>query len=170
MTPPPSPSSLEDVGHVIQLAIAPVFMLTAVGTLINVLSTRLARIVDRARVLHERIRLKPSRAPTVDVELDTLFRRRRRINFAITFAVTSALLVCVLIVSAFVGAIFSWNIGVVLALLFIGAMIALVIALVSFLQEIFIAVGSVEIEAKTEAHSLTELPPASSRRSSGSKG
>jgi hypothetical protein len=160
---PAGPSPLEDVGHVIQLAIAPVFMLTAVATLINVLSTRLARIVDRVRVLHERIRSKPSRSATVQVELNTLFRRRRRINFAITFAVTSALLVCVLIVAAFVGAIFAWNIGVVLALLFIGAMIALVIALVTFLQEIFIAVGSVEIEAQTETQSLRELPPSSKR-------
>ncbi|HSQ63867.1 MAG TPA: DUF2721 domain-containing protein [Polyangiaceae bacterium] len=48
------PALLEDVSHVIQLSIAPVFLLTAVGTFINVLSTRLARIVDRARVLRER--------------------------------------------------------------------------------------------------------------------
>ena len=45
---------INGIAQVIQLAIAPVFLLTAVGTIIGVLSNRLARIVDRTRVLEDR--------------------------------------------------------------------------------------------------------------------
>ena len=44
-----------DVGHIIQLAIAPVFLLTGVGTNLTVLTNRLARIIDRSRTVDERV-------------------------------------------------------------------------------------------------------------------
>ena len=143
------PALLEDVSHVIQLSIAPVFLLTAVGTFINVMSTRLARIVDRARVLRER-QTQGDAAARAEVvsELHVLARRRRLVNAAITSGVTSALLVCLLIAVAFVGSIFGMHLALLLAVLFIAAMLALVGALVWFLREIFLAVRSVAIEAK----------------------
>ena len=48
-------TQLADISHVIQLAIAPVFLLTAVATMINAMNTRLGRIVDRRRVVQDRI-------------------------------------------------------------------------------------------------------------------
>jgi hypothetical protein len=48
-------NEIDEIAHVIQLSIAPVFLLTGVGTLLNVLSGRLARIIDRARVLEQRL-------------------------------------------------------------------------------------------------------------------
>ena len=140
---------LEDIAHVIQLSIAPVFLLTAIGTLLGVLSTRLARIVDRARVLHDRAPVRPESARAqVPGELHILAQRRHLVNTAITFGVSAALLVCLLIATAFVGSIFRAHLGVLIAVLFILAMVALVGALVSFLREIFVAVGSVEIEVR----------------------
>ena len=90
---------LTTVAHVIQLAVAPVFLLSSLGTFLGVLSTRLGRIVDRARVLEE------SRPPSdkVNYELGVLARRRRLVNRAITFGTVAALFVCVLIGAAFIG-------------------------------------------------------------------
>jgi Protein of unknown function (DUF2721) len=145
-------SPLDDVAHVIQLSIAPVFLLTAVGTFLGVLSTRLARIVDRSRVLHDRLpaRADPAHGP-VRRELDLLLRRRRLVNLAITFGVSAALLVCLLIATAFVGSILRARISVVLAALFVLAMIAFVVALVTFLREIFLAVASADVDLRSSA-------------------
>src|SRR6266542_6158124 len=99
-------SSISDVAHVIQLSIAPVFLLTALATTLGVLNARLARIVDRARVLHDRIpaRPVPEQGP-LRRELGFLARRRRLVNLAITFGVSAALLVCLLIAAAFIGSV-----------------------------------------------------------------
>ena len=136
-----------DVAHVIQLAIAPVFLLTAVGTILSVLSTRLARIVDRGRILQDRMApLAPAGQVRAHRELRLLARRRRRVNLAITCGVSAAILVCLLIVVAFVGAFLRANASGIVAALFVLAMLALVGALVTFLSEVFLAVNSVDLD------------------------
>jgi uncharacterized protein DUF2721 len=142
-----SQSTLSDVAHVIQLSIAPVFLLTSVGTFLSVLSTRLGRIVDRARRLHERL----STATVADgaalrSDLHLLARRRHLINMAITAGVTAALFVCVLIATAFVGSVLGVNTSILVATLFVAAMGAFVVALLCFLREILVAVASVRID------------------------
>jgi hypothetical protein len=138
---------LGDVSRVIQLAVAPVFLLTAIGTILSVLSGRLARIVDRARVLVERGAALPreERDP-IHQEIQTLLRRRRLVNLAITSGTTAALLVCVLIASAFVGSLAAVDLSVLLAVLFIAAMTAFVAALLLFLREIMIAVRTLRLD------------------------
>jgi uncharacterized membrane protein (DUF485 family) len=142
-----TPDPVADVAHVIQLAIAPVFLLTAVGTLLSVLSTRLARIVDRGRVLRDRMaghtKEEQERAGR---ELRLLFRRRRRVNLAITCGVSAALFVCLLIIAAFAGAFLHANVSFGVAGLFVLAMLSLVVALVTFLSEVFLAVQSVDLD------------------------
>ncbi len=143
----PPDSALADVAHVIQLAIAPVFLLTAVSTILGVLNTRLARIVDRARVVHERLAKRGAPLAEEEVlrkELRSLARRRHLVNRAITSGVTAALVVCLLIATAFAGSILRVNLWVVVALLFVLALAAVVLALVSFLREIFLAVATIE--------------------------
>jgi hypothetical protein len=140
-------STLTDVAHVIQLSVAPVFLLTSVGTILAVLSTRLGRIVDRARVLRERLpELPPDRASAVKADLHVLAVRRHMINMAITAGVCAALFVCVLIAIAFIGSVLAVNTSVVVATLFIAAMIAFVVALLMFLREVLMAVASVRID------------------------
>ena len=143
-------STVADVAHVIQLSIAPVFLLTAVATTLGVLNTRLARIVDRARILRDRMDGKPDPAqvPELRRELHFLARRRRLVNLAITCGVTAALLVCLLIATAFVGSILDANLSILIAVLFVLAMLALMGGLLWFLREIFLAVRSTQIEAR----------------------
>jgi hypothetical protein len=138
-----------DVARVIQLSVAPVFLLTAVGTILSVLSGRLARIVDRARALVDRAARTPAaERGDVERELAVLLRRRRLVNLAITSGVTAALLVCVLIASAFVGYLAHADFSIFLAVLFIGAMAAFVAALLLFLREIAIAVSTLRFEIR----------------------
>lgn len=134
-------SHLTDIARVIQLAVAPVFLLTAVATLITALNTRLGRIVDRRRVLLDRrpATADDGRAP-LDAELRILARRVRLVYFAILAAVSGALLVCLVVAGAFIGALVSVEIARLVAVLFVLAMFALIACLALFLREIFLAV------------------------------
>jgi hypothetical protein len=135
---------LSDLARTIQLAVAPVFLLTALGTILNVFSNRLGRIVDRTRSLLDRLpelHGDDKRQPLM-AELSVLGRRRRLVNHAITFATTSSLLVCLLIAFAFVGFMLHFNFAYMMALFFIAAMAAFVAGLVFFLREVLLAVST----------------------------
>jgi len=90
-----------DIGHVIQLAIAPVFLLTGVATKLTVLMNRLARIIDRTRDLQIELRQGPD--PECSEELDVLYLRWRLINYAITSSTGCGFLICVVIACLFLG-------------------------------------------------------------------
>jgi Protein of unknown function (DUF2721) len=134
-------SSVGDVAHVIQLAIAPVFLLTGVGTLLAVLSNRLARAVDRGRVVEKLLpELAGEALSFAQEELDSLSRRTQLIYAAIVLDVTCAFFVCVLIAIAFVDAFLKVNLAHAIGTLFVLAMLALITSLIIFLREIFLAV------------------------------
>jgi Protein of unknown function (DUF2721) len=137
-----------DVAHVIQQAVAPVFLLSGVGAMLNVLTSRLGRVIDRARQFEREYHDLPLGKERHDMRdrLAVLSRRSRLINRAITLCTMCSLMVCLVIVTLFVAALldvsgFRWIAG-----LFILAMLALIGGLVAFLQEIFIATASVRIE------------------------
>ena len=143
MPAPVSDQTIYDISHVIQLSVAPVFLLTAIGTILGVMSARLARIVDRARTLHERLATAAEdRARPIHDEMRALARRRHLVNLGITFGTSSALLVCVSIATVFLGAVLKASVAVPVALLFILARAAFVAALVCFLREVLLAVKS----------------------------
>jgi len=136
-----NPDHVTDVARLIQLAIAPVFLLTAVGTMIGVLTTRLGRAVDRSRFLEDRLRqLQPEGQKDARAELDVLSRRVRLVYGAIVLAVICALCVGLLIAVAFVDAFINVDLSRFIGLLFIGAMVAFIFSLLVFLREIFLAV------------------------------
>jgi hypothetical protein len=139
----PNLAPLEDVGHVIQLAIAPVFLLTSIGTIISVLVARLGRAVDRRRVLVAAIpKLEPAMIELAQEEVAFEMRRIRLIYYAISMAVLSALLVAGLISLAFIDAFVAFDMRKIIATLFVLAMLALVASLSIFLREIFLSVNS----------------------------
>jgi hypothetical protein len=131
---------ITDVAHVIQLAVAPVFLLSGVGVTLTVLTNRLARIIDRARVLEGRVSSHPAVEHTKErSELKLLARRAHMVHISITLATTCSLLIAVMIASLFVGAFLSTDLSRVIAGLFVVAMLAFVGALVTFLREIYLA-------------------------------
>jgi uncharacterized protein YacL len=128
---------ISDIGHVIQLAIAPVFLLTGVGTMLMVLTNRLARIIDRTRVLEDR--LDVAHADHYMKELDVLYKRWRLINFAIALSTACGLLICLVIALLFLGDTTNLPLDKYIAALFVSAMITLIGAFVYLLREIFVA-------------------------------
>ena len=133
-------TALSDIGRVIQLSVAPVFLITGISGLLSVLSGRLGRTIDRSRVLHA-LEMNED----IESELSVLSKRAKLIYRAITLATTSALLICFVIVSLFISAFASFPIGAVIAVLFVAAVIALIAALVLFLREVFLATRALRI-------------------------
>lgn len=135
----PGDAAVSVVAHVIQLSVAPVFLLSGVGTILVVLTSRLSRIVDRTRILEQQLAAAAVSSETLNDHLDTLHRRAHLINWALTLATLCALLICGVIGVLFIGAFFRINASQIIAVAFVVAMAALVGALLNFLREIFLA-------------------------------
>ena len=138
-------SHITDITHVIQLAIAPVFLLTAIGTLIAVLNIRLGRNIDRRRLMEVELRGSTENKQTDEQrarqrELRLLARRIRLIYFAMLSAGLGALLVCLVVAGSFVGALVAVDISREVAVLFILALFAVIGCLGMFLREVYLAV------------------------------
>ena len=128
------------ITHAIQQAVAPVFLLAGIGGILNVLTNRLARIIDRSRNLHHRLEtVSEERSMVIRDELSMLTRRARVVHRSIGFSTASALLVCVVIALLFLSAVVGWNSSFVVAALFVLAMGSLIVALRGFLREVQLA-------------------------------
>lgn len=129
---------ISDIAHVVQLAVAPVFLLTGVGAILSVLTTRMGRVIDRAHRIHGWIEdgKNPSHYQT---ELGSLSQRLNIIHHAITLCSLSAFLVCSVVFTIFVGSYAEVRIGGAVAFLFAAAMIMLIGALGLFMSEVQIA-------------------------------
>ena len=138
--------NISNVAHVIQLAVAPVFLLTGVGAILGVLINRLGRVVDRFRVLERKLpETLAAKKALHEVEMEILSRRARMIHWAIGLCTGCALLVCIVIATLFVGAITAADLSGAIAALFITAMAALVAGLLCFLREIALATGGIHV-------------------------
>jgi hypothetical protein len=132
-----------DVAHAIQLALAPVFLLTGIAGILNVVTGRLARVIDRGRMLTEQ-----PRAPgdgDLRNELANLDRRRRLASTAIMASSLSAFLVCMVIAVLFIEVLLQIDAGWVIAVLFTSTMLALVVGLAYFVREVHLAMRTVRI-------------------------
>ena len=129
-----------EIGHIIQLSIAPVFLLTGVGTNMLVLTNRLARIIDRTRTLEERLeegsKEKSSSREVAFLELDVLFSRARKINRAIFLSTSCALLICLVVAVLFLADAMDLRLVTPIASLFVLAMVSLTGSFVYLLREV----------------------------------
>jgi len=149
-------NQLDEIAHVVQLSVAPVFLLTGVATLLNVLSGRLARIVDRARVLKDRFnRADETHANAIVNESHILERRGKLIYWAITLSTISALMVCFVIASLFASFMLRYSGRLFVSSLFIVAMLSSIISLVLFLREVFLAIETFEIALPAKKRTAT---------------
>jgi Protein of unknown function (DUF2721) len=134
---------IDDITHAIQLAVAPVFLLSAVAALLGVLTGRLGRAVDRRRLLVSALAARDAPAAGANGELAFVNRRIPVIYAAIALSVTGALLICLTIAVAFMAALAGTHLARMVAVLFVMAMVALIAALALFLREIYLAVNTV---------------------------
>ena len=128
------------ISHVIQLAVAPVFLLAGVGAILNVMANRLSRIIDRARALELKLaNVEGDARADLLQRLANLSRRARLISHAIALCVVTAVLVCGVIITLFSGEFFAFEATVPAALLFIAALLSFLLALIWLLREVFLA-------------------------------
>jgi hypothetical protein len=139
----------ENVAHLIQLALGPVFLISGVGITLSMLTARLARIVDRARTLEDR-RETASEAQKlhIDEDLRYIARRARYINSAIGLSTTSAFLTALVVTMLFASAFSPLSVGGLIAIMFVASLVALSVSFLMFLIEVRIATRSLRIGGK----------------------
>ena len=132
-------SPISSVAHTIQLAVAPVFLLSGVAAFLGVLTNRLARIIDRTRALEDARTRGGEGAEAPRSELRVLRTRAHLINRAIGMCTYCALLIAAVIGALFVGAVARVGLAWLVATAFVAAMLALIAGLLSFLREVHMA-------------------------------
>lgn len=154
---PPHETRVAEIADIIQIALAPVFLLAGIGAFLNVCTGRLSRIVDRARNIEPL--LLQSRGDEHDKflrEIRTLDRRMSLVNKAIWLAVFAAILICLVVVLLFAGTLVSGQFGTAIALVFILCMIALGAGFAFFLVETQIQSRAVRVSNALLEHKAEE--------------
>lgn len=142
---------VSDIAHVIQLSVAPVFLLAGVSGLLTVLTNRLARIIDRARVIEEKAAGDQAGEKAKHEKLRVFSKRACLCNYSITLCTACSSMICLVIICLFGGAMLEIDLSRIISLLFVGAMISLFSALMCFLQEVRLATQSLRIGATTRS-------------------
>jgi hypothetical protein len=139
--------AMETIAGVIQLAVAPVFLLAGIAGMLNVLSSRLGRVVDRFRAIEGRIMYEDRKIHLANfkIEASGLWRRIRLVNWSIRMFVWGALLISLVIVTLFLGELIEINLSIPAAVLFVGAMLLLIMGLVFFLFEVGISTNQINL-------------------------
>ena len=147
------PSSATEVAHIVQLALAPVFLLAGIGAFLNACTGRLARIVDRARVLEPLILNTRGREHERHLrEIRVIDRRMGLVSWAIFLSVFSAMLICGVVVLQFSAALIHLQLGTAIALMFIASMLCIAAAFFIFLIETRFAARNVRIRSELLEH------------------
>jgi hypothetical protein len=149
--------SVTTVAEIVQLAVAPVFLLAGLGAFLNVCVGRLSRIIDRSR--HVEPLLLESRGAKHDRwigELRLLDRRMGLVSWAIFMSVLSAMLICTVVVLLFAGGLTGAHFGTAIALLFIASMVAIGSAFAIFLFETLLASRAVRVRSELLQHRVDE--------------
>ncbi len=133
---------------VIHQAVAPVFLLTGIGAMLSVMTSRLSRIINRARALTEDATTDSANNDNTQAELITLSRRARLANASISLCTLTALLVAGVIALLFIGAFFTLDVSIPVGVMFIVAMFSFILAMVFFLREIYLATAGLRFDQR----------------------
>ena len=154
---PASEATVSEVARIIQLAVAPVFLLAGIGAFLNVCASRLARIVDRARNVEAALfGSRGAEHDRLQSEIRILDRRMALVSQAIYLSVVSAVLTCLVVILLFAGSLVDAEFGTSIALLFIVTMIAIGLGFSVFLLETRIASRAVRIRNDVLEHQADE--------------
>ena len=149
--------SVNTVAEIVRLALAPVFLLSGIGAFLNVLASRLSRIVDRSREVGSIVLASRGEEHDRSVnELKILDRRMSLINWATGLSVTSAILTCLVVVLLFGANLVRTRLGTEIAWLFIASMVSIGAAFGVFLFETILAGRAVRVRSELLQHTVDE--------------
>jgi Protein of unknown function (DUF2721) len=145
--------AVSTIAHQIQLAVAPVFLLAGIGSILNVMAGRLARVVERARSLERDFAAfdEETRA-LATAELRILDTRMTVVNLALSACTAAALFVCVLVAMLFIADLAEFAFGQAVAWLFVLAMGLLILGLILFLWEVRLAMRALRVRRASMPH------------------
>jgi len=145
--------AVSTIAHQIQLAVAPVFLLAGIGSILNVMAGRLARVVERARSLeHDFASFDEEARAAATAELRILDLRMTVVNLALSACTAAALFVCVLVAMLFVADLAEFAFGRPVAWLFVLAMGLLILGLLLFLWEVRLAMRALRVRRGSMPH------------------
>lgn len=148
---------IANLAQVIQLAVAPVFLLAGVGATLNVLATRVARVVDRARLMENALpSATEAQALNLHRRLRVLSRRATLVNVAIGLCVLCGLLVSLVVATLFVSYSVGIDLSMPIAIAFVVALLSLAASLVCFLLEVIMATRSLTFGGVRPEHPLMQ--------------
>jgi len=148
---------VSQVAQTIQLALAPVFLLAGIGAFLNVCTGRLARVIDRARKVEERVLVSRGKEHDRLVnEIRMLDRRMSVVNVSIFLSVASACAVCLVVILLFAGNLLGAHLGTPIAVLFSVSMMLQAAAFATFIQEIRLASRTIHIRNEVLYHQAEE--------------
>lgn len=141
---------MNDVGELIQISVAPVFLLVAIASFLNVVTNRLGRVVDRARDLEKILQAVSmhEHRQLYQADLRSLDKRMGYNHWSINFCSLSALLVTVLVSAIFIAHLNGADASFIVSTLFIAAMAVFLIGICFFLAEIYLATKTVRVRSE----------------------
>ena len=139
--------SVTELIPVLQIAVGPVILISGIGLLLLSMTNRLGRSIDRARALHQGLADQGlAEQAKIQAQLQILARRAHRLRRAISLASLSILLAALLIISLFLAALFRWDVGGAISLLFVGCLVALIVSMLEFIHDVNQSLLALQLE------------------------
>jgi len=136
--------------EIIQLALAPIFLIVGIGTLVNVATGRVSRIIDRARWFEQMARTQPARIDRgAKREIRSLKKRLRLANWTINFLIAAALTICFEVTLIMVNGLISTSLDTTILVVFMISILFLTGGLIAFFFEVSVATASLKINASS---------------------
>jgi hypothetical protein len=138
---------LNELIPVLQVSVGPVILISGIGLLLLSLTNRFGRAVDRSRQLIRELR-EASEADRRQLagQVQNLYRRARLIQISIILATLSLLFAAVLIITLFLTVLMKWELAILVSLMFIGCLVSLIVALITFIMDIHLSLKALRLE------------------------
>lgn len=134
---------------VIQASVTPVILISGLGLLLLTMTNRMGRIIDRTRVYASMLReAEAAERRRLEIQLELTWRRAKIVRLSLTFAISSMLASAALVIAIFLGATLRVNLGGLMLVLFMTAIVLLVAALTFFLRDIFLSLAALHLEVQ----------------------
>jgi len=134
---------------VIQASTTPVILISGMGLLLLTMTNRMGRLIDRTRIYAAKLReAAPAEQRDLEIQLELTWRRAKIVRMSLTFATSSMLMSAGLIIAIFAGTMLGVDLNAAILMLFLGAILLLIAALVAFLRDIFLSLEALHLEVQ----------------------